>query len=587
MAVDASTTPWAIGLGAMRGTARELLDAAQACLDTRPEDALRLAQHARVMARNDNDPPMEAEALYRVASIVYQGSDPGDAFGLALDARDLAARCGASMVEVWSLNLLALLHYDTSNYSEALRFGLAALDLHRVHRTEDNEEAEGNLLNTVAIVHHSLGDLDRALVTYEAALAINRGGARPALQATTLTNMAEIRMEWGDLWIAIGVIDEALGLAREHAPDLVPGLLCRLADCYVRMGVHGPAGAHLAEARVLLAAVGKGVVEPGETAWTLARTEGRLSALRGDDDAAITRYLEALDVATRIAKRDAILGSHADLAAAYKRLGRFEAALQHQEARYQLRDELLGEEADLRARTLQTAHDTAAARQQAEILRLRTGELETLVRGRTIDLEEAQIGAFERLVQFAERRGAGRDGHPEGVAELAADIAEELHEPAAFRQMLATAARLHDIGLIGLPDRVLRHDEADLDADDIALLRTHAQLGADLLSGSVAGPLQLAAEVALGHHERWDGGGYPAGASGLDIPLCARIVAVADAYDAAFRGTSTRAALTEIDAARLVWAGSGSRFEPRIVEAFLRVLGRRNPELARTLALVR
>ncbi|HNA28107.1 MAG TPA: hypothetical protein PLI01_14980, partial [Nitrospira sp.] len=74
-----------------------------------------------------NDPVMEAEALYRVASIVYQDADAADAFGIALDARDLAAKCGATLVEVFANNLLALIHYDTSNFSEALRCGLAAL----------------------------------------------------------------------------------------------------------------------------------------------------------------------------------------------------------------------------------------------------------------------------------------------------------------------------------------------------------------------------------------------------------------------------------------------------------------------------
>ena len=137
------------------------------------------------------------------------------------------------------------------------------------------------------------------------------------------------------------------------------------------------------------------------------------------------------------------------LATLCKEMGRFEQALMHQEARYALNEEMFNRGTDLRIKTLQIQHDTEAARQQSEILRLRTSELESMVQLRTEQLESFQIEALERVAVMAEFRNIDTAAHPISVADLAAEIAAELGEPADYVDRLRTAARLHDIGKSG------------------------------------------------------------------------------------------------------------------------------------------
>ena len=132
----------------------------------------------------------EAESLYRLASLAHFGGDPEDAFGLAMEASEVAAESGAQLVEAWAVHLLGIVHYQASNFSEALEHCLRALDVYQA--TRHGVDA-GNILNTVAAVYHSMGDNDRAIVTYEQALAAAEPFGRPEMVALILGNIARIR----------------------------------------------------------------------------------------------------------------------------------------------------------------------------------------------------------------------------------------------------------------------------------------------------------------------------------------------------------------------------------------------------------
>ena len=113
---------------------RDLLDEARS---VEIDDLIRsrsLVQQARVLARSNGDQPGEAEALYRLASVTYQLGQLDEAFGLALEARDLARRCAAPVVEVWALNLVGIVHHQAGNYSQALESLLQALEIYRIDR---------------------------------------------------------------------------------------------------------------------------------------------------------------------------------------------------------------------------------------------------------------------------------------------------------------------------------------------------------------------------------------------------------------------------------------------------------------------
>jgi len=119
-----------------------------------------------------------------------------------------------------------------------------------------------------------------------------------------------------------------------------------------------------------------------------------------------------------------------------------------------------------------------------------------------------------------------------------------------------------------------------LSALEYEAVKSHPLEGAQLLGGTTLPVLELAREVALSHHERWDGSGYPSGLRGADIPRSARIVYVADVYDALVSERVYKPAWTSVDAAQYILAGSGAQFDPEVVDAFVRVVVRREPSLS-------
>lgn len=141
-------------------------------------------------------------------------------------------------------------------------------------------------------------------------------------------------------------------------------------------------------------------------------------------------------------------------------------------------------------------------------------------------------------------------------------------------QRLETAAPMHDTGKIGIPGEILRKPAA-LDADEWEVMKTHCRLGHTILSMSAAPVFKMAAEVALRHHEKWDGNGYPDGLAGEAIPESARIVAVADVFDALTMKRPYKEPWPVEKAIDQIHAGSGSHFEPRLVTLFTKIL----PEL--------
>jgi putative two-component system response regulator len=190
---------------------------------------------------------------------------------------------------------------------------------------------------------------------------------------------------------------------------------------------------------------------------------------------------------------------------------------------------------------------------------------------RTAELEAAKLELLERLARASDFRDETTHAHTRRVGELSARIARRLGLPDAQVEQLRVAARLHDIGKIGVSDLVLQKPEK-LEAHEFRDQERHTLIGANILSGSRFTTLRLAEEVALTHHEAWDGTGYPCGLAADAIPLSGRIVAVADVFDALTHARpykqawSTELALDEIVGQR------GSKFDPAIVDAFLDIV---------------
>lgn len=200
--------------------------------------------------------------------------------------------------------------------------------------------------------------------------------------------------------------------------------------------------------------------------------------------------------------------------------------------------------------------------------------LEAKVRERTRELEGAQFEIIERLAKAAEFRDDNTGQHTERVGQMAALMAKQIGLPDSQVSLIRRAAPLHDVGKIGIPDKILLKP-GKLTTEEFALVKTHTAIGARILSGSRFPILRLAEEIAFSHHERWDGDGY-AGIPGDSIPLPGRIVAIADVFDALTQHRPYKAAWPVDQAVSEIERQRGRQFDPILVDAFLRIIEQRD-----------
>jgi putative two-component system response regulator len=194
------------------------------------------------------------------------------------------------------------------------------------------------------------------------------------------------------------------------------------------------------------------------------------------------------------------------------------------------------------------------------------------VRRATADVAAREREAILRLSRAAEFRDAETGGHLLRMAAYSRLVAEHMGLDPAECDLIREAAPMHDIGKVGIPDSVLLKT-GPLDPQEIAVMRTHPQIGAEILAGSESPLLRAGAEIAISHHERYDGGGYPFGLAGEAIPLYGRIVAVADVFDALTSARPYKSGWELPRAVAHMRAGSGSHFDPRCVDALLSDMG--------------
>ncbi len=199
----------------------------------------------------------------------------------------------------------------------------------------------------------------------------------------------------------------------------------------------------------------------------------------------------------------------------------------------------------------------------------RRRELEYAVKERTIELEQARKQIILRLGRAAEFKDNETGNHILRMSQFAQVIALEAGLDEGLSELIANASPMHDIGKIGIPDRILLKP-GKLDDEEWVIMRTHPTVGSRIL-GHHSDPLLLAAyEIALTHHEKWDGSGYPNKLKGDEIPLFGRIVAIADVFDALTSVRPYKAAWPVEQAVAQIAKDSGSHFDPDLVKAFMR-----------------
>lgn len=205
---------------------------------------------------------------------------------------------------------------------------------------------------------------------------------------------------------------------------------------------------------------------------------------------------------------------------------------------------------------------------QNEILEYKVSQRTKELQDAQVELHESRLEVVWRLGRAAEYRDNETGLHIIRMSKIAALIAQEYGLKEREVDLILNASPMHDIGKLGIPDRVLLKP-GKLDEEEWKIMQTHAQIGADILDGSKSPLLVMAHEIALTHHEKWDGSGYPNQLTGEDIPLSARISAVADVFDALTSVRPYKKAWSVEDTVALFQSESGKHFDPSLVKILI------------------
>ena len=212
-----------------------------------------------------------------------------------------------------------------------------------------------------------------------------------------------------------------------------------------------------------------------------------------------------------------------------------------------------------------------AGERHREVLQREIGDRSSELRKALTELEIAQAETVRRLSMAVEFRDEDTGAHIERIGRFSTLLAEQIGMEEEICARMVHAAPLHDVGKVAIPDAILLKP-GKLTAQERAIVETHAEEGHRLLKGSSSAILNLAATIALSHHEKWDGSGYPRGVKGEAIPIEGRIVAIADVFDALTSDRVYRKAYMVEEAVAMMRAERGKHFDPVLLDAFLEML---------------
>lgn len=525
---------------------RTLLKQANELRYSEPQKALKLNEQAYKQAEESQDKDLYFDVLLGLAVAKATLGDFQEAFSLAHQATQIKLTAALQY-------LVAKMYLELGESTQALEKFLLTLDL--LKKTPDQKILLSCLMD-IARLHHNKGDFDLELNAYKEAIAYLLPNDDLQL-AIMHNNIAMAYKGLANHKQALKYAKKARALAETltDQPFLISTIVT-IGEIYV--AALEPQKA----LRYLENSLSKAQHLKLEQLQVFCHKSIAESYLMLDKTAEAISALEtALELAKKNKQKIELSNCLKLLAQAYKQSQQFEKALTYFEQHHEQNMQLFNAKATRNLQQLHVLHETQKTKARAD-------ELEKQVQARTHALERTHIDMLDRLSRVSRHRDFETSEHTQRVGIMAARVAEMLGCDDAFVRSLALAARLHDMGKIGIPDKILLK-QGSLTTAEFELIKRHTVMGANMLSGSKSELMTMAYWVALSHHERWDGSGYPRGLAGKKIPLVGRIVAVVDTFDALVNDRPYKKAWSKSKALTEIKEQSGKMFDPQVVEVFL------------------
>lgn len=485
-----------------------------------------------------------------------------------------------------SLNNLGLIALDEGDYHSALEHLLACFN-YVVHCGLEMYSLTSACLVNIGRLYQELQDSPKAAQYFSLGIeaAINAGDI--GTEIAGLSGLGILLREEHQSEKALQHFSRALQLAQQHLKSQDEAeLLDNLGQVYAELGDSALARQKFTDALVLARSLG---ASPSEV--NVLINLGRLELQEGRPVAAVNHLHSGLERARTTDNLKSILSISDLMAEAYGRLENTSQHVFYLKETLRLERLVKFEEHQQRAHDFSHQLETERAKHQAEAYRLLNEtaqqakrQAEEEVRQQTYELELARREVVMRLGIAAEYRDDKTGSHTQRVSQLSAQLAQQVGFSGDDVELIRLAARLHDVGKIGVPDAILLKS-GKLTVNEFEIMKHHTTIGARMLQGGRTKLLQMAEEIAQHHHERWDGSGYPIGLAGERIPLVARIVALADVWDALTTERPYKEAWSYERALLEITAQSGRHFDPALTETFVSMvrevpLNLEGPELA-------
>jgi putative two-component system response regulator len=513
------------------------------------------------------------ECLLAISQHYYLAARPASALPAADRAVDVARALGDRSLLRKALTFLGVMRMETGNLPEATGCFSEALE---IAQQLGDAGAEAPVWNNLGLALQNAAQYTDAIHCFEQAAALaERCPAFGFVRRSALSNIASCALHLHDVRTGIKAVRQAIELNPD--PQTPTECLSRVisesnyARLLLEVGETGHAAEHCEKARIYAA---KAPTARAEFAASL--TSGLIDVHSGRVDVGLSRLQQVLDE-TRQHVRSEIRDALVALVKAYDIAGQPKQALVylrellHYTRRTQIEGVVRHQRLHLQ-RLQQTGEhaDPAAAPEPADC----TAPLSAAARSRI----EAQLALLHQQAVVAELAEDPSGEHVYRVGKLAALLAAETgcDEDTCF--MVEMAARLHDVGKLGIPPALLAR-RGRINPDQMALVRTHAAIGAELLAQSGLPHLQMIVDVARHHHERWDGSGYPDGIAGQAIPEAARIVALADVFDVLTHARPWRGPLPVARALEKIEQLKATHFDPRLADLLVALVRRLQREV--------